>query len=110
MPAGRGVGKRVLRSAWADVAGSDLPSYVSPMITAKQIRGLLEARPFRPFRICLSDGSHYNITNHDMAFVMKNTVEVGLNPDSDGFAEYAARCAILHITKLEDLPETVARS
>jgi hypothetical protein len=43
-----------------------------------------------------------------MTFVMKNTVEVGLNLDPDGFAEYAARCSILHITKLEDLPETVA--
>jgi len=47
--------------------------------------------------------------NHDMAFVMKNTVEVGLNLDSDGFAEHAARCSILHITKLEDLPEPVFR-
>jgi hypothetical protein len=77
------------------------------MITAKQIRELLHAKPFKPFRICMSDGTHYDITNHDMAFVMKNTVEVGLNLDPDGFAEYAARCAILHITRLEDLPETV---
>jgi hypothetical protein len=108
MPAGRRVGKRVLRSAWAGVAGSNLPSYVGPMITAKQIRGLLEARPFRPFRICLADGSHYNITNHDVALVGKNTVEVGLNLDAEGFAEYFARCSILHITRLEDLPEAVA--
>jgi hypothetical protein len=39
---------------------------------------------------------------------MKNTVEVGLNLDPDGFAEYAARCCILHITKLEDISEGVA--
>ena len=83
-------------------------SYICRMITAKQIRELLEAKPFKPFRSCMSDGPHYDITNHDMAFVMKNTVEVGLNIDPDGFAEYAARCAILHITKLEDLPESVA--
>lgn len=78
------------------------------MITAKQIRELLQAKPFRPFRIGLSDGTHYDITNHDMAWVMKNTVEIGLNLDPDGFAEYAARCSILHITKLEDLPESVS--
>ncbi len=78
------------------------------MITAKQIRELLQARPFRPFRIGLSDGTRYDITNHDMAFVGKNTVEIGLNFDLDGFAEYFARCSILHITKLEDLPETVS--
>jgi hypothetical protein len=78
------------------------------MITAIQIRELLQARPFRPFRICLSDGTHYDITNHDGAWVMKNYVEVGLNLDAKGIAEYAARCAIFHITKLEDLIEPVA--
>ena len=89
------------------------------MITAKQIRELLQAQPFHPFRICLSDGTHHDITNHDItnhditnhdvAFVGKNTVEVGLNLDADGFAEYFARCSILHITKLEDLPVSLAR-
>jgi len=78
------------------------------MITAKQPRELLQAKPLRPFRICLADGTHYDITNHDLAFIGRNTVEVGLNLDPDGFAEYFARCSILHITKLEDLPEQVA--
>jgi hypothetical protein len=78
------------------------------MITAKQLRELLQSKPFKPFRICLSDGTHYDITNHDVAFVGKNTVEVGLNLDPDGFAEYFARCSILHITKLEDIPQPVA--
>jgi hypothetical protein len=77
------------------------------MITAKQLRELLQARPFKPFRICMSDGAHYDITNHDMAFVGRNTVEIGLNLDPDGFAEYFARCSILHITRLEDLQESV---
>lgn len=79
------------------------------MITAKQIRELLQARPFKPFRICMSDGTHYDITHHDMALVGKNTVEIGLNLDSDGFAEYFVRCTIPHITRLEDLPEAVTR-
>ena len=78
------------------------------MITAKQIRELLQATPFKPFRIYMFDGSHYDLTNHDMAFVGRNTVEIGLNLDPDGFAEYFARCSILDITRLEDLPETVA--
>ncbi len=56
----------------------------------------------------MSDGSYHDITHHDMAWVTKSTVEVGLNPDADGFAEYVGRCSILHITKLEDLPESVA--
>ena len=83
--------------------------YVSAMISAIQIRTLLEAKPFRPFRIRMSDGTHRDITHHDMAWVTKSTVEVGLNLDADGFAEYVARCSILHITALEDLPEAVIR-
>ncbi len=78
------------------------------MITAKQIRELLDAKPFKPFRICMSDGTHRDITHPDMAWVTKSTIEVGLNLDADGFAEHVARCSILHITQLEDLPETVA--
>ena len=46
----------------------------------------MQAKPFRPFRIGLSDGTHYDITNHDGAFVGKNTIEVGLDFDPDGFA------------------------
>jgi hypothetical protein len=79
------------------------------MITAKQIRELLEAKPFKPLRMWMSDGAHYDITNHDMAWVTKNTVEVGINRDADGFAEYVTRCSILHITRIEDLQETVSR-
>ena len=78
------------------------------MITAKQIRELLDARPFRPFRICMSDGMQRDIIHHDMAWVLKGTVEVGINLDADGFAEYATRCSILHITRLEDIPQVVA--
>jgi hypothetical protein len=43
-----------------------------------------------------------------MAFVGKNTVEVGINLDAQGFAEYFARCSILHITRLEDLAAKAA--
>jgi hypothetical protein len=78
------------------------------MITAKQIRELMNAQPFRPFRIHLSNGIHHDITNHDMAFVGRNMVEIGLNLDPDNFAEYFTRCSILHITELEDLSESIA--
>ncbi len=79
------------------------------MITAKQIRDLLQARPFRPIRVSLSDGGNYEIRNHDSAMVLKNYVEVGLNLDSDGIAENVPRCSILHITRIEDLPEALAQ-
>lgn len=69
----------------------------------------MQAKPFQPFHIGLSDGTHHDITNYDAALVGKNAVEVGLDFDPDGFAEHFTRCSILHITKLEDLPTTVSR-
>jgi hypothetical protein len=73
------------------------------MVTSKQVRDLIVANPFRPFRIHMTDGSHYDVTNRDMALVGRNTIEVGLNVDPDGIAERVARCAILHIVRLEDM-------
>ena len=75
-------------------------------------RGKMRLRRRRLLRRCWVEKArliptHYDITNHDMAFVGRNTVEIGLNLDPDGFAEYFARCSLLHITKLEDLQETV---
>ncbi|MBM3831942.1 MAG: hypothetical protein FJ403_01455 [Verrucomicrobia bacterium] len=79
------------------------------MITAKQVRDLITADPFRPFRIHLSDGSHYDVTHRDMAIVEKNTIDVGINVDSDGIAGGLVRCAILHIVRLADIEAGVQR-
>ncbi len=51
----------------------------------------------------MSDGKSFDITNHDMAFVKRNAVEVGIDLDPKGFAEAFAECAIIHITRIEDL-------
>jgi hypothetical protein len=73
------------------------------MFTAKQIRDLLTAKEFKPFRLHLSDGTAYEITNHDMALVAHHTVEIGVNPDPEGIAERFVRCAIMRITRIEDV-------
>jgi len=72
------------------------------MITALEIKTRLTAQPFRPFRICMSDGKTYDITNHDMAWVTRNAVHVGVVMDADDIAERTVQCAILHITRVED--------
>jgi hypothetical protein len=51
----------------------------------------------------MSDGKTFEITNHDMAFVKKNEIEIGLDIDPHGIAEYSTRCALVHITRIEDL-------
>jgi len=74
------------------------------MITARHLKERMDMKPFKPFRICLSDGKSFAITNHDIAFVKSTTVEIGTELDAEGFAEHCAECAILHITRLEDIP------
>jgi hypothetical protein len=39
---------------------------------------------------------------------LEDARRVGLNLDPDGFAEYFALCAIMHITRLEELQESTA--
>ena len=79
------------------------------MITARQLKQLMTANPFRPFRVHLSDGSHYDVPNHDAALVEHTTLDVAVNPDRDGIAETLVRCAIIHIVKLEDIEAGIAR-
>ncbi len=78
------------------------------MITARILRERMNAQPFKPFRICLSDGKSFDIANHDAAFVKASTIEIGVELDAQGFAEHCAECSILHITRVEDLPTAKA--
>ena len=73
------------------------------MITALELKERMEMRPFKPFRVCMSDGKTYDITNHDMMFVKRNAVLIGIDLDSHSIAERLVECALLHITRLEDI-------
>jgi hypothetical protein len=73
------------------------------MFAAQHVKDLMDAKPFKPFRICMSDGKAYEIPNHDAAWVTRNYVEVGVNLDAAGFAENVTRCAMIHITRIEEL-------
>jgi hypothetical protein len=63
----------------------------------------MNAQPFKPFRICLSDGKTYDIVNHDMAWVKSITIEIGIELDDAGLAVHTAECALFHITRVEDI-------
>jgi hypothetical protein len=73
------------------------------VFNAEQIRELLTAKDFKPFRLCMSDGATYDVTNHDMALVGRNSIEIGINPDPNGVIERFVRCAIIHITRIEEM-------
>jgi hypothetical protein len=78
------------------------------MINAIELKRRMDAQPFKPFRICITDGKTYDITNHDAMFVKRNAVEIGIDIDATSLAEHFVECAILHITRVEDITERKA--
>jgi hypothetical protein len=74
------------------------------MINSTQLKQKMDAKPFKPFRIHMSDGKAYDVPNHDAAWVIAGAMVVGKEFNAKGFAELVARCAIIHITRIEDLP------
>ena len=54
------------------------------MFTASQLKERMEEKPFRPFRIKMSNGDAYEIRNHDDAWVLRNAIEIGLDKAADG--------------------------
>ena len=55
------------------------------MFTALQLKERMDEKPFRPFRIKMSSGDTYDVKNHDAAWVLRNAIEIGLDPDAEGF-------------------------
>jgi len=78
------------------------------MITALELKERMDAQPFKSFRICVSDGKTYDITHHDMMFVKRNAVLIGIDLDSHSIAERLVECALIHITRIEDMPAAQA--
>jgi hypothetical protein len=73
------------------------------MAMVTELKQRMQENPFRPFRIHSSDGKTYDVTNHDMMFIKRNGVEIALDLDANSVAERFAKCALLHITCIEDL-------
>jgi hypothetical protein len=76
------------------------------MITARQIREYLQTKPFRPFRIFLSDGSRHDVPHPELAWVFGATVFVGVAAKSTRTPEdFVKQISILHVTRIERIPE-----
>ena len=71
----------------------------------EDILELLRKHPFEPFRIHLSDGVAYDIRHPDMAIVQRSKVIVAVpGPEGpDGPAERTVNCALIHITRTENV-------
>jgi hypothetical protein len=68
------------------------------------VREHLEAQPFGPFRLFLSDGETLDVRHPDMCIVSRSAVYVGVaDRRSPGVAQRVTQCSLLHITRIEPL-------
>ena len=72
---------------------------------ADEVRQHLDADPFVPFRLCLSDGSSHEIKRPGQALVTTWSVEIGVPEQRRESRIYQriAHCSLLHVVKLEKL-------
>lgn len=67
------------------------------------IRALVRKQPFRPMRVFVSGGFHYDVLHHDFMLVGRTEVVIGLASGPDDFPDQKAYVDPLHITRIEPL-------
>ncbi len=75
-------------------------------MSPEDLRALLQARPFQPFRLYLTDGSFFDVRHPDLAMPTRRTVVIGIG-GSDLIPDRAITLALIHIVRIE-LLETPA--
>jgi len=70
------------------------------------LRELLRRKPFRPFRLFVSDGASYNITHPEVANVLRGAIQIIL-PASGLLGvpvERMVLVSLIHISRVEVYP------
>ena len=73
---------------------------------AREIKELLDRRPFVPLRIHMTDGTAYDIHHPELVIVSQQRVDIGLYPDGDGVVGGVQFCSLLHVVRIEDLKKS----
>lgn len=81
------------------------------MITAAHVKKRIETRPFKPFRIFMSDGSHQDVLNHDFAWIFGSIIFVGVPANASQEREpFVKELSWLHVSRLEPLRKATGKS
>ncbi len=71
-------------------------------MSATELLSVLRAKPFRPARLCMSDGTIYEIRHPDLVIVAMGTAVVGYpSPDFPGAAARYDIVSLRHIVRIE---------
>lgn len=68
-----------------------------------ELRGHLKKQPFRPFRVFVSDGSHYDVLHPDFMLVTKSEVTIAISLAGEEMPDRSAYLVPVHITRVEPI-------
>jgi hypothetical protein len=64
----------------------------------------LQHRPFAPFRVCLTDGTDYDVRHPEMVLPARRSAEIGIPRDTaQPIADRIVTVSLLHVVRLEPL-------
>jgi hypothetical protein len=73
------------------------------IMSPDSIQKRLIQHPFQPFRVCISDGTTYEVRQPEMALVLEREVIIALPKPGQEIARHAISCDPLHITRIEPI-------
>lgn len=77
------------------------------MFRPQDIKERLTVRPFKPLRIIVSEGQHFDVYHPDLVFVGERDIQVGFPSSYDPrIYDRVTRVALVHIVALEEIPDT----
>ncbi len=76
------------------------------------INNFLRERPFRPFRLLLSNDKTYEIRHPELAFATLSSVVLGIPATNSPqpVADYAVHVSLMHVVQIEHIAATPTAS
>jgi hypothetical protein len=75
-------------------------------MTPEELRDSVQEKPFRPFRLVLTDGSAYDIRHPELLWVGQHSAYVGLTGSAgQTYFERSVKLSIQHITQIVPIDE-----
>jgi hypothetical protein len=78
-------------------------------MTAEKVREFIRQRPFRPFRIFMSDGSSHDVLHPEFAALTRREVWVLVPQGDEEIPDRAVLCDLLHVTRIEPTPQAKSK-
>ena len=70
----------------------------------EEFKELLDAQPFIPLRIHMTDGKTYDIHHPDFVWVLRSRIDIGILAEQNGgILDRVDHCSLLHVVRVEEL-------